>query len=352
MLASGTRALLDRYAVASRALARVGGDRSAVEAGQSVEFHDFRPYQPGDELRYVDWRVYARTGRLYTRLYQAERAVELHLVLDNSASMGLGGKLEHARTVVRLLSYVAQRDAPTQVHLLFGGATPRLRGRAGMLETWRFIDDAPLLKGDGTLVNGALVKDGLANGAGALRAGATPGAGAGPLTGLVPFAMGLPAARGRALVIVVSDLLEDASIEPGLAALRSRGVDVGFLQLLSPAELDPPAALLELHDVESGEKLPAGPDEAHAYREEVRAHVRRTREAILRAGYRHQLLTAPAMGAEAARAPDAPGAPATTASRVAPAASGAPAGPAASAASATERAALTELIKLGLLVKR
>lgn len=343
MLASGTRALLDRYAVASRALARVGGDRSAVEAGQSVEFHDFRPYQPGDELRYVDWRVYARTGRLYTRLYQAERAVELHLVLDNSASMGLGGKLEHARTVVRLLSYVAQRDAPTQVHLLFGGATPRLRGRVGMLETWRFIDDAPLLKGDGTLANGALVKDGLPNGAGALRAGATPGAGAGPLTGLVPFAMGLPAARGRALVIVVSDLLEDASIEPGLAALRSRGVDVGFLQLLSPAELDPPAALLELHDVESGEKLPAGPDEARAYREEIRTHVRRTREAILRAGYRHQLLTVPA-AVDAERRGAGGAGPAGTAA-LAPAAAG-------NDTAAAERAALAELVKLGLLVKR
>ncbi len=302
MLASGTRALLDRYAVASRALSRVGGDRSAVEAGQSVEFHDFRPYQPGDELRYVDWRVYARTGRLFTRLYEAERAVELHLVLDNSASMGLGGKLEHARTVVRLLSYVAQRDAPTQVHLLSGGATPRLRGRRGMLETWRFIDEASV-------------------------GGASTGP-SGPLSGLVPFAMGLPSARSRALVIVVSDLLEDVSIEPGLAALRSRGVDVGFLQLLSRDELDPPPGLLELHDVESGEKLPVGPDEALAYREEVRAHVRRTREAILRAGYRHQLLTAPAVGADPAAAPSAP------------------------SASSAERTALTELIKLGLLVKR
>jgi len=140
--------------------------------------------------------------------------------------------------------------------------------------------------------------------------------------------MGLPSARSRALVIVVSDLLEDVSIEPGLAALRSRGVDVGFLQLLSRDELDPPPGLLELHDVESGEKLPVGPDEALAYREEVRAHVRRTREAILRAGYRHQLLTAPAVGADPAAAPSAP------------------------SASSAERTALTELIKLGLLVKR
>src|SRR5690606_40745106 len=72
--------------------------RSSRDPGQGVEFLDFRPYQPGDELRYADWRAYARTGRLYTRLYQAERAVRLHLVVDDSASMSVGGKRAYVRT--------------------------------------------------------------------------------------------------------------------------------------------------------------------------------------------------------------------------------------------------------------
>jgi len=289
VLAGRTRALLDRYALASRALSRVGGERSALEPGQSVEFHDFRPYQPGDELRYVDWRVYARTGRLYTRLYQAERAVRLHLVLDTTMSMAQGGKLDYARTLVRLLSYVAQRDAPTQVHLLDGSSTPRARGRLGMLETWRFIDSAPPL----------------------------PGAGVGPLTGLVRFATSLPTVQGRALVLVVSDLLEDVPIEPSLVALRARGFDVGFLQVFSAQELDPPAGLLELHDVETGERLPVGPEEVRAYREEARNYLKRIRAAVLKAGYRHQLL------------------------ELAPGAEG-----------ADETAAFASLVRLGLLVKR
>ena len=288
MLAGRTRALLERYTLASRALSRVGGEHSAVEPGQSVEFHDFRPYQPGDELRYVDWRVYARTGRLYTRLYQAERAVQLHLVLDTSGSMGQGGKLPYARTLVRLLSYVAQRDAPTQLHLLDGSATPRARGRVGMLDTWRFIDSAPLI------------------------AGSEPG----PLTGLMRFATGLPTVSGRALVLVVSDLLEDTPIEPSLVALRARGLDVGFLQLVSNAELDPPSGRHELHDVETGERLPVGPEQVRAYREEVRLHLKRTRAAILRAGFRHQLLVVPGAGEE------------------------------------DERQAFAALVRLGLLVKR
>lgn len=271
MLAGRTRALLDRYALASKALSRVGGEGLALEAGHSVEFHDFRPYQSGDELRYVDWRLYARTGRLYTRLFLAERAVQLHLLLDTSRSMGEGGKLAYARTLVRLLSYVAHRDAPTQVHLLDGSATSRSRGVRGMLETWRFIEAAPLLD---------------------LHA-------PGPLTGIARFATHLPTIQGRALVIVVSDLLEDVPPEPSLAALRARGLDVGFLQVLSREELDPPPGPFELHDVETGERLPVGPEEARAYRGEVRSYLKRTRAAVLRAGYRHRLFTPPP-GADAA----------------------------------------------------
>lgn len=271
MLGNRTRALLDRYALASRSLSRLGGDRSALEAGQSVEFHDFREYQPGDELRYVDWRVYARTGRLYTRLYQAERAVSLHIVLDTSASMALHGKAAYARTAAQLLTYVAQRDAPTQLHLLDGRSSRPAQGRLGMRESWRFVDEAPQLVG----------------------------VEARPLSALKRFALSLPSVRGSALVLVISDLLEDVPFQPTLAALRARGVDVGFLQTLASAELDPPQQALELHDVESGDRLTIGPAEARAYREEVRAYLARTRSAVLKAGFKHLLLRVPAEVADA-----------------------------------------------------
>lgn len=262
MLEARTRALLDRYGLASRALSRVGGERTATEAGQSVEFHDYRQYQPGDELRYVDWRVYARTGRLFTRLYQAERAVKLHLVLDTSGSMGLFGKGAFAASLMRLLTYVAQRDAPTQLHLLDGRSSRPAQGRAGLLESWRFVDDAE----------------------------ATPGQDQLPLTALKRFALSLPTLQGNALVLVVSDLLEDAPVRPTLAALRARGVDVGFLQVVAQEELEPPTALLELVDAESGETLPVGAAEVAAYKLEQRAFLARTRGAILKAGFRHVLL--------------------------------------------------------------
>lgn len=271
MISARSRALLDRYALSSRALSRQTGERSSREPGQSVEFHDFRPYQPGDELRYVDWRVYARTGRLYTRLYQAERAVKLHLLLDNSASMSIGLKARYARTLVQLLSYVAQRDAPTQVHLLGGGSSRQLQGPGGMRETWLFVEEAPVVRG--------------------------PESGA--LNALKRFALGLPAQSGSGLALVVSDLFEDAPIRPALTALKARGMDIAFLHLVAAEDLDPPDGLLELHELESGAKLPAGPDEARAYREEVQRYLERTRNAVLRAGFRHQLLRCPATGSEA-----------------------------------------------------
>lgn len=268
-----TRALLDRYALASRALARESGERLATEAGQSVEFHDFRPYQRGDELRYVDWRVYARTGRLYTRLHQAERTIGLHLLLDASASMGLGGKAAYARAVGELLAYVAQRDARSQLHVLGGPSTRPVRGRAAAGETARFLDEAPALEG------------------------ARP-----PYGALREWALSLPFHAGATLVLVVSDLFDEAPLQPALAALRARGLDAGFLQVVAQDDLRPPEGRLELRDVETTERLFVGPAEVRAYRAAVAEFLRRTREAVRRAGFRHVLLPVPAAGEELERA--------------------------------------------------
>ena len=272
MIAPRSRALLDRYALASTALVRTSGERLATEPGQSVEFHDFRPYQSGDELRYVDWRVYARTGRLYTRLHRAERAIHVHVVLDTSPSMRMGPKAAFARSVASLLAYVGQRDARSQVHLFDGRSTPPSRGRAAIGEAWRFIDDAPTLAGDETL----------------------------PVRALTDFALRLPPREGTGLAIVVSDLFDEASLRPALAAFRSRKLDASFLQVLSSADLRPDEGQLELIDVESDEELRVSPDEVRAYRQAVRRFVDRVRSTILQAGYRHTLLEADAEGGASA----------------------------------------------------
>ena len=130
VLAPATRALLSRYTLAPRTLQTFSGERLTREAGGSLEFFDTRPYGVGDELRYVDWKAYARTGRLMTRLFQAERTAALRVLLDTSPSMAVGGKLEAAQRVAALLVYAAL-GMPTQVERFGGTRSPRGGGPPG-----------------------------------------------------------------------------------------------------------------------------------------------------------------------------------------------------------------------------
>jgi len=255
-LSPQTRALLSRYALAPRVLNALSGERLAREAGQSLEFFDVRPYGTGDELRYVDWKAYARTGKLVTRLFQAERTSALHILLDTSPSMAVGGKGAAAQRLAAMLTYTAQ-GMRTQVHR-FGGASSLRGGQKRHLpELWRFISEVP---------EPAAVT---------------------PVGALQQFAAGAPQAAG--MVVVLSDLFGEESLQPALVALRARRLDVCFVQLMSVADLEPESGRLELRDSETGETLEVGPDEVRLYGEAVRAFLVRTRAAVLQAGFRYGL---------------------------------------------------------------
>lgn len=259
MISRESRTLLERYTLAARVFTATSGDRLAKEAGQSVEFQDFRPYQPGDELRYVDWKVYGRTGRLYTRLYQAERTTAVHVLLDTSRSMVLGHKAGYARIVAQLLCYAAQLDSLSQIHLFGGQRSAQARGRAQLPISWSFIENAP-------------------------EVNQTPSA------GLKEFALHLPPRAGTGLVLVISDLFDETPLRQGLAALKVRGLDASFLQLVAERDLEPEEGQLELTDSETGDKLQVGPAEVRAYRQAVQRFIERTRATILQAGFRYSLL--------------------------------------------------------------
>ncbi|MEM6428697.1 MAG: DUF58 domain-containing protein [Deinococcota bacterium] len=263
MISTRTRALLDRYTLASKALSVTSGERSASEVGQSVEFYDFRQYQPGDELRYVDWKVYGRTGRLYTRLFQAERTMSIHVLLDTSASMGVGNKARYGRILAQLLSYVAQLDARCQVHLFDSSQSLPATTRAHIPALWEFIEAAPVLRGEAYT----------------------------PATSIQSFALSHSLTTGAGLVLVISDLLDEMPLRTPLVALRAKGFDVSFLQVMADEDLSPSPERLQLIDAELGTKLTVNPDEVSLYRERVRAFLETTRATILQAGFRHVLLT-------------------------------------------------------------
>src|SRR5262245_25626796 len=93
------------------------GPHKSPYRGTAVEFADYREYSPGDDIRLVDWKVFARTERHYVRLYDAERNLLTYLVVDKSGSMDFAGsavktpgKLEHAARLAAALGYLVIRE--------------------------------------------------------------------------------------------------------------------------------------------------------------------------------------------------------------------------------------------------
>jgi uncharacterized protein (DUF58 family) len=104
-----------RYALQIPQVAASGwtGSRSGRRAGSSIDFQDYREYQPGDDLRFIDWGIYARTDRLTIKLFREEVTPHLDLVLDGSASMNLEGSAK-AGAVAQLAALLAAAAANAQ----------------------------------------------------------------------------------------------------------------------------------------------------------------------------------------------------------------------------------------------
>jgi len=196
------------------------GRHGSPYAGPAVEFHDHRPYLPGDDLRSVDWKAFARSDHLLIRRHREERDLPLVLVLDTSASMDYRGgetgptKREWALLAAAALALLAF-DQGDRVRMAYGassldGLGPERGGAAGL---------APLLT----------------------ELGGLRWSGAGDLPRLLGTLGGQ--LRRRALVIVLSDLLGDVhAFSRALGALAARGHDLAAVQVLDPSELSLPEA--------------------------------------------------------------------------------------------------------------
>src|SRR5881397_1522052 len=89
-------------------LGRMKGERRSKRKGQSVEFADYRNYVVGDDLRFLDWSLYARLERLFIRLFMEEEDLHFYILIDNSLSMDFGkpSKLHYAKQVAAALAFV------------------------------------------------------------------------------------------------------------------------------------------------------------------------------------------------------------------------------------------------------
>jgi len=228
LLSSEFLAQLERLALASKRTfkGRVKGERKSPRKGLSVEFCDYRPYGAGDDLRYVDWNIYARLDRLYLKLFIDEQDLCLHLLLDASASMDYGepAKFRYGVQLAAALGFVGLVSLER-----VGVGIIRERAAEGWAPTRgrnRFFPLVELLLG--------------------LRPGGTTGLG----EGLRDYALRV---REPGLAVLISDLLDPSGYEVGIRALLERRFDVHVIHVLAPAELDPPfGGDLRLRDAESG----------------------------------------------------------------------------------------------------
>jgi len=234
--------------------------------GQSVEFSEHKEYAPGDEIRHIDWRAFAKLDKYYVKRFEMETNLRALLVVDCSGSMAYGRgamtKLQYAAVCAGALAYLLSRQGD-QVGLC-------IAGDAGIAEGVR--DFLPFASSP-THVQVLL----------RMLEGAE---GKGPT--LLPAALDYAAEKAgrRALVVVLSDLFDatERSI-PALKMLRSRRHDVLLLQTLDREELDfpfdDPTRFLSMEDDRQIEAQPRQIRES--YLAELRRFLESTRKELARA---------------------------------------------------------------------
>ncbi|NLF09189.1 MAG: DUF58 domain-containing protein [Pirellulaceae bacterium] len=233
----------------------VSGAHRAPFHGFSVEFADHRDYAPGDDLRYLDWKLYGRTDKYYLKQFEEETDLACYLLLDVSASMNYRSaaaemsKLDYARRAAAALAYlvVSRQDG------------------AGLAAFDNEVRTLLRPAGHPSHLNDLLE--------------AIAGAEGGGKSSLGPVFHELAERlRRRGIVVILSDLLDDfQQIVVGLKHLRHRRHEVVLMHVLDPAEIDfpfdEPTLFLGLEDAV---ELPAEPRAIRAaYRAELTAYLRR-----------------------------------------------------------------------------
>lgn len=233
----------------------ITGMHKSPHRGFSAEFSEHREYSPGDELRHMDWKVVGRSDRYYVKLFEQETNLRATLVLDNSASMQFGKKMDYARHVAACLAFLLSRqqdlaglcavDDSIRVEL------PAASSPAHVDRLFRELENLPA--GKGTRLAESLHE----------------------------LADRLPR---RGLVIIISDLwVEPADLLRALQHLRYRKHQAMLIHLTTPTELtlDGPtmARQITLQDMETGERVAIDPGEI---REEYQAHMQEHLKALKR----------------------------------------------------------------------
>ena len=281
LLPASLLAKLERLEFASRKvfLGQLKGERRSKRKGQSVEFADFRGYVPGDDLRLIDWNLYARLDQLFLKLFQEEEDLHLHVLTDVSESMKFGApsKLHVAKQIAAALGYVGlcRGDRVRVAALgLNGRKAPVLRGRASLFRLLDYLQTLDVAERDVAERNVAehnvpqsdSLTDGIKD---FLVRGGSPG-----------------------IVVLITDLMDKSGYDAALRMLVGRRMDVFVIHLLSPEELEPPLrGDLRLIDCEDGDvtEITMNSTALRKYRETVQTFISAAKNFCSRRGITYVL---------------------------------------------------------------
>ncbi len=250
------------------------GDYRTLFYGYGVDFADLREYQPGDDIRYIDWNVTARMDTPYVRQYVEDREITAWFLLDLSPSMDFGAVDSHKRKVlidfVTTIAQLLTRHGNRVGALLYGDRVERtIPAGGGRIHVLRLIND--LLK------QPRLPKSSSTN-----------------LTPLLKA--GLQTLRRRSLVFIVSDFISEPGWESALNLLAQRH-EVLAIRLWDPRETElPDIGLVLIEDAETGEQLYVDTHDHH-FRQRFQEAARQ-REATLNESFKRAGVTALALSTE------------------------------------------------------
>jgi uncharacterized protein (DUF58 family) len=207
-------AQLERLELVSRKIfrGRMKGERKSKRKGQSVEFADFRQYVPGDDLRFIDWNLFARMERLYLKLFLEEEDLHFYTLIDASLSMDFGEptKLFYAKQLAASLGFIGLCRADRVKIESLGTSSrkpgPVLRGRSSL---WRMQE---YLEGIQSGENVSLAE------------------------GVKNFCL---RNTGKGILVLISDLMDKEGYDKALRFLVAQQMDVYVLHVLCPEELEP-----------------------------------------------------------------------------------------------------------------
>jgi uncharacterized protein (DUF58 family) len=241
--------------------------------GFSVEFSEYRQYSPGDDVRYVDWKLYGRSDRYYLKKFEDETNLRCYFLMDMSRSMGFGSetlggktKADYGITVAASLAYFLSRQGDAVGLLTFDS---------------EIRDYLPARNRPGHVHQLILTLD-------KQTSGKETNLGA-PLERIAELV------RKRGLMILISDLLSPIeTFREGLTQLRSFGHEVAVFQILDKQELEfNYDASAQFEDLETGANLYIDPEKARAeYLTNINAHQAKLRDLCNAQGITHQIIRA------------------------------------------------------------